>query len=153
MSPGGSSNAAAISISNANGFRGLATGVGTSDSSSVITATSGSIVSPGVTATTHVSWNSGGASSVFSIISCGNGGSGCHSVSSGGINQWVYNPSNAHDTYLDASSIASAIAGEPCFGSPPDMPPAGAPSGFDTPLTSAQCALLSQWATDGAPEN
>ena len=154
-----SSNGTAITISNVSGFRGLATAHGTSDDSSTITATSGSIVSPGVSASTHVSWNSSGASSIFQIISCGDGGSGCHSTSSHGINQWEYVTGDANSTYPEAFAVRFNLSLVPCDGSPgpppvpPDMPPAGAPSGFDTPLTSAQCALLAQWVADGAPQN
>jgi hypothetical protein len=154
-----SSNTAAISISNVSGLRGLATALGTSDGTSTITASSGAIVSPGVSAATHVSWNSSGASSIFQIISCGNGGSGCHSSSSNGINQWVYVPGDPDTTYSEAFGVRFNLSVEPCDGSdgpppiPPDMPPAGAPGGFNTPLSSAQCALLAQWVADGAPNN
>jgi hypothetical protein len=155
----GSSNGGAISISNVSGLRGLATALGTSDGTSTITATSGGIVSPGVSASTHVSWNSSGASSIFQIISCGDGGSGCHSTSSRGINQWEYVTGDPDTTYSEAFGVRFNLSVEPCDGSdgpppiPPDMPPAGAPTGFNNPLTSAQCALLAQWVADGAPKN
>jgi hypothetical protein len=128
---------------------GLATAVGTSDGSSTIKATSGAIVGS-IGASSHVSW-ANGTSRIFSIMSCGDGGSGCHSPSGTGTIDWTYT-GNAHTTYTSfaGSGVRLGVYSAACTGSPPAMPPDG--SGFPL-LDATACALLNQWTNDGGPEN
>jgi hypothetical protein len=117
---------------------GLATAVGTSDGSSTIKATSGAIVGS-IGASSHVSW-ANGTSRIFSIMSCGDGGSGCHSPSGTGTIDWTYT-GNAHTTYTSfaGSGVRLGVYSAACTGSPPAMPPDG--SGFPL-LDATACALF-----------
>lgn len=148
-----SSSTAAISIVSG----GLATAGGSSDGSSVIMATSGTIVSPGVTASTHASWDSGGTSSIYAILgnsTCAN--SGCHlSTNHDPSAAWFYTvgSSGSGPTYtslsgqiVSGSPLSSPLYTDTCV-APKTMPPAGP---F---LSPAECSLISAWITDDAPQN
>jgi hypothetical protein len=145
-----SSNTAAISISTT-GVRGVATAVG--DGSSNIKATVGAVVSPLVSVSAHVAYDSG-TSSIYALLAnatCAS--SGCHlSTNPDPSAPWLYTVGNPGATYtsLRGVFVAGAPTSSDLYNSPcvvQDMPPGG-------PLMSAaDCALIFEWITEGALQN